>query len=707
MIYTFEIRLNGAGSWTQFYPLYDDALSIDYKKEDGDIFFRRMLDGDLVFVGDEYTTISGYENDDEINIKIEQDGVLWWEGFFGKFDGEWDEDACTFTVNPTVNDEYTCLKHKGDDEVNILNVPSASNVDIDFTYYEYVTCGPGTVTLQTTDTAGGVNRYGYDLSGANYTFPDEAVTDKLWGSDITNDVYDEGASGIDVDEEYPGGADSDHAKNINNLSNLPDQGRVAGSKDWGFVVYETTIVSQDGTNGNPNSERDFTITTVWFREVIWTIDVDGNSTPPNSNYDGQTGAGFYEWEDVVDSMIVDGVKLHKWARRPEESTGGSPAKWTAVHNGDSTFPKTWTYDLTTLEDFSNEVEQCRPIKDVVDYMLNTLSCGITYRSTFFDNDVLPPEAPSDIDAIITAASGDNYVTETASKLNHLMIAQKSDVIACVSSPGAGCSSSEDAIKGMLTFNDFMDILYKMFQVYWYIDSEDYFRIEHERFFSKELGDIDLTTQLNKYNNELWEKNTKKYKYTISDLYGKERWEFMEQNYPDFLGETIDYDDILSNTRIEQKVKDYNIGTVTTDMMMIHHVERTGYLPGPISTDGFVILQCSYDGSYTCDNEVGALSGNNFPNNHLSVANLQDKYWRWNRIQEEGTLNKVDVEFNAAATPEGSYRRTKEQIELQFETCTDDFDEMKLIKTSLGNGEIASASYNLSNGIMTVILRYLP
>ena len=49
-----------------------------------------------------------------------------------------------------------------------------------------------------------------------------------------------------------------------------------------------------------------------------------------------------------------------------------------------------------------------------------------------------PEAAPEVEAIITAASGDNYVTEEANKLNYLMIAQKSDIISCVQEDFTGC-----------------------------------------------------------------------------------------------------------------------------------------------------------------------------------------------------------------------------------------------------------------------------
>ena len=699
MTYTFHISLNDTDTWVQFYPLYGD-LDIDNKKEDKDVYFRRILEGGLVFKGDEYTTIYGYENDDEIKIEIRQDGVAdWWIGYFGKFDGDWDKDACTFTVTPTVDDEYTCLKQKGDEKWNILNVGTAVDVDINFSYYEYIECNDPDRRIYYPMAS---PTFGVDYTVTpDYTFYDTVNPEnKLYGSMMSDDVPAAAVA-------------ANYNRNINACGCLPDQGEntterssAFTSDDKGFIVYETSINSVYDDHSHATYEE-FDITTTWFREVLWTIDLDNTATVPDTSLYGtgwsSTGS------DHVGAQIIDGIKLHKWARRPIDNPtlGIITEAWIVTHNGDNTFPKTWTFDTSLLPDLSEEIEQCRPITDVVDYMLNQMSCSLTYESTFFDNDALPTGAPTDIDTLITANPTYSYVTEAVNKLNYLMIAQKSDVIACLAAPGAGCASSEAATKGMLSFNELAKILYNMFQVYPFIDPDGNFRFEHERYFNKELGDVDLTTEKNSFINETWDLRTNKYKYVVQDLYGKERWRFMEQNYPDFIGETIDYDSILSNTRIKQEEKEYSVDMVTTDIMMIYQVEKpTPSLEGPISTDGFVILQCSESGGvYTCDNEEGALSGASMPNNHLSVANLQDKYWRWNRIQEEGTMNKVAVEFNSTSTPEVSFQRIIEQVPLIFNNT--DHDPLKLIKTSLGNGEVKTDSYNLSSGITTVTLRYIP
>jgi hypothetical protein len=81
-----------------------------------------------------------------------------------------------------------------------------------------------------------------------------------------------------------------------------------------------------------------------------------------------------------------------------------------------------------------------------------------------------------------------------------------------------------------------------------------------------------------------------------------------------------------------------------------------------------------------------------------VANLQDAYWRWGRILEDGTMNNDSVTFE-------SWFKAKEQDEIRFDLCCTSFDPTDLIKTSMGNGEVVSAGYNFSSGILRVILRY--
>ncbi|GAF75932.1 unnamed protein product, partial [marine sediment metagenome] len=94
-------------------------------------------------------------------------------------------------------------------------------------------------------------------------------------------------------------------------------------------------------------------------------------------------------------------------------------------------------------------------------------------STFFANDPMPTVgAPSTIDAWIGTNGAGNYVTETLdNELNAAIIGllrEWFDVNAIVSFK--------------LSFNDIMGQLREMFQVYWFIDGDGKFRVEHEMYF---------------------------------------------------------------------------------------------------------------------------------------------------------------------------------------------------------------------------------
>ena len=677
----YRFYLEGA----EVHPVYGDDLSLTYKREDGRIYFRKELT-ELKFRNykdwTDYDTIMAFDDDREINLIVRTDCddyvADWWVGYFGKFDGDVDEDVCTFSVKPTVDDDYTCLEHHEDDEINVLNVSEEYDVGVDFTSLEIRTC-TGTITLQTVPPrTGGYTR---NPVGPTYTFTDSGGGSPLaqmpWGARISD------VKSVHITKAYP----KANSKNVNNFNCLDGLASSAGGvpEDHGFFAHSTVFTTDDGLTGGANNERDFTATTVWVREVIWTIDIDGLPTLPDASGTWGTAA------DFVDSMTVGGVRLHKWGREAFDMLND----FTLSGN---TLPVSYTYDDPIPTD-EVAIPHFRPLNSVIDFMMTEIDCGLVYRSTFFDNDDLPSDAPADVEAVITAASGDNYVTEEPNKLNYLMIAQKSDVFTELESS----DEYQQATRGILTLKRLIDQLHNMFNVYAYVDVDGFFRIEHIRMFGQVLGTINLTTLRDNFSNELWERGTMKYSWDRGDMPGEEVWEFMEQNNPDFLGEPITYDEIESNIRIKKLIKEFNVPEVTTDIMFIKQV-ADGTLNGPISTDGFVILQCSYDGSYTCDNEEGIISLVDMPNGHLSVANLQDAYWRWDRVLLVGEMNR-DY-YDGTTTTFESYRRTREQVEVAFDQCCTEFDEKDLILTSLGNGEVVSAIFNLNTGMMRVKLRYL-
>lgn len=127
MTYTFFI--NSASSVVyQVYPLNWLECSLVDEKEKDEVFYRRKFNGKLTFGGkklcDDFNLFYGFEQTDPcetIYLLILRDTEIYWEGYFSTSDGEWDLDAQTFTVTPTVLDNYNEFLEDGDVEYNILD----------------------------------------------------------------------------------------------------------------------------------------------------------------------------------------------------------------------------------------------------------------------------------------------------------------------------------------------------------------------------------------------------------------------------------------------------------------------------------------------------------------------------------------------------------------------------------------------------------
>ena len=84
-------------------------------------------------------------------------------------------------------------------------------------------------------------------------------------------------------------------------------------------------------------------------------------------------------------------------------------------------------------DPSGPYTRCRWLMDTIEFLAQKLIPTATIQSAFFDS----------------TDGTDDYVTKTTTNINHIAIAQKSDII----TPG----SSEPATKAMLSFSGLMDI----------------------------------------------------------------------------------------------------------------------------------------------------------------------------------------------------------------------------------------------------------
>ena len=271
---------------------------------------------------------------------------------------------------------------------------------------------------------------------------------------------------------------------------------------------------------------------------------------------------------------------------------------------------------------------------VLEYLCNQVLTGVTVSSTFF-----------------TAAT--NPVTLSDNLLLHLTIAQKSDIKRPTDSNPAGTA--------MMSFNELMDILWSMFQVRWdYDDDTDTINVEHISWWDPGAG-LDLR-------NQLMTQSTNKYTYTKSVMPKYEKFNFMEADNANFVGWPIWYDSDCVDTNPNTNTRETSIN-VTTDLDYIVRADDA------ISDDGFVIL-CNWfdDPDYKVLLSIGLINGNVLLNMAMSWANLQNSYFRHNRVLITGHLNNSEVTFWTA-------QKTKLQ-ECSAILC-DAYDPDDYITTELG------------------------
>ena len=108
---------------TEVYPRGD--WSINYERNDGQIFFRRVLEGELTFTGDDYDFITSL--DCEIaEYEIFCGGVSFWTGQFQfPYIVKFDTDSCFVVLTPEVVDEYSCIMEYYETEFQLFPAVAA------------------------------------------------------------------------------------------------------------------------------------------------------------------------------------------------------------------------------------------------------------------------------------------------------------------------------------------------------------------------------------------------------------------------------------------------------------------------------------------------------------------------------------------------------------------------------------------------------
>ena len=405
------------------------------------------------------------------------------------------------------------------------------------------------------------------------------------------------------------------------------------------------------------------------------IDVSSFTSNTNPTFDIMYGAGNSMTDEGPKEI---GVGLLAFTM---SSSQALPRVWLQANAGDTTGVNFTLRRVaveeqdagTLLMEFLDDFISNSSFMDLAAYSGNVVS-------TFFNNDALPTGAPSTISTFITANANGNYVTETTTnELNDTIIGLLNEWFSLDAPPSF-----------KLSFNDIMEQLREVFQVYWFIDADDKFRIEHEKYFVKLVDDSTaITTSAQD------EVDAREFVYDKKGIYSMEQFSWAQAANQDFIGRDI----IYNNFETTVKSIDHSANYITTDInYVINNLTEA-------SNNGLALYNCAIltgitgDDMYEIQLDTGALSSSLISNGAFSWANLHEKYWSWSRMSENATINSV-------ATTLQSSIRFLEQANVRFYYSTA-IDPYTKIQTALTGGAPIEIRRSLDTDFVTINLSYDP
>lgn len=297
-------------------------------------------------------------------------------------------------------------------------------------------------------------------------------------------------------------------------------------------------------------------------------------------------------------------------------------------------------------------------------------CGLTLVSDFLTVNE-PGTAPS------------NDVYDQKANVANLIIFQRSDV----KNPDA----FQNATKAETTLKDIIESLVVTFDVFWWIDADDNFRIEHVS--AKSTSEyLDLSSI---YADEL--RGTNIYETSQGDYPRRQKYAWDESyNNRDFDGRDITYSNACSDGSETFQAK------WSTDVNSIYSTDEA-------SNAGFVLVAAVVDGSdYYIPSEEGVLTGEEIINGHLAWSNLHPTYHTYNRPFATGTMN------GSAKTFDSVKKSTKQVVSVNrfsiadFAALVSRLENPTLdsaMTTPVGTGEVQSFSYDVKNQTLTLTLNH--
>lgn len=253
--------------------------------------------------------------------------------------------------------------------------------------------------------------------------------------------------------------------------------------------------------------------------------------------------------------------------------------------------------------------------------------------------------------------------------------------------------SQPAMNAPITLGTVLDMLRKVYDLYWFIDGNK-LRIEHVSWFDngktytgdRQVG-ADLTMMVNPRNGRAWAYLTGEWQYSRAEMSERYEYEWMDESTDVFRGKPID----VVGTFVERgKIEEVSISNFNAD------IDYILMNPSNVSEDGFAVIAAVNHAvpviSMTVDGQVVRAQ-----NGRMSMVYVQPRYLIYNMPSWELKVNGEDTE--AKSIMKGRTQQVK------VPCGRNDLDMMKLVRTEIGDGEITKVTMPLLSRVAKVTLGY--
>lgn len=684
-------------------PNYKDDILKEYELESGQIFFRTNLSGKLVLLRSDYDWLDSQPFDTKFILTVQRNKAGVWSdyftGTFCKTDVKWNVDNRTCELKINVNDKYISILSDYEKEFNLIELaPGINNLTIvkrpviqvyvlgssivtfllGGTYWEQSAEKVITVDSQMAD-------YHFSLNTEliEYEVTTAAELNGIYAGNATlgGKIYRKDGLYYILVSDYSNASirktSDDSIRSSIAGANLftNNQGQVfhflVGAVQCYVTAYKRNIYMRylmDVTlyNGIATYDiptDDILLDNLNYRKCLGygvtglaTINLQTTTTPTKYGKN-DTGEYFKEPYSIYSQKFYP-ISRNSWIN-------------TSIWFNFSLFD----YQIEEYGKKDYILKDVFYLNDVIRVLLSKIAPGITHLGT------------SDYSEFFYGTT--NPITNQSFRI---MMTQKSNVL--------HGEYDKPAQKATITMRDVMNMLRDCFQCYWWIDN-DKLRIEHISYFKNggtytgtpEYG-FDLTQMLDSRNKKPLDYMFGNYEYDKLTMNQYYQFSWMDDKVSQaFIGYPIE---IKSNYVEPNKNENINVSLFTTDIdfMLLNNSE--------LSQDGFALFSAVNVGGVmklpfierTIDNAVLRLQ-----NGYMSWITLQPNYWTSNLPAKNVNINNEQYPSYMLS---GIERKKKQTVQFPSE---DDPDPMKLIKTSLGDGQIEKISVNLSSRMNKITLRY--